>query len=290
MPTHRTPQASDDGKPRQQAQPGRQDRMAPPPQGEERDYLAAGKLRGRFAVITGGDSGIGRAVAVAYAKEGADVLITYLEEHEDARETERLVGKAGQRCVAIAGDLGDEAHLRRVADLARKEFGRVDVLVNNAAEQHVMQGFENISREQLERTFRTNFFAMFRLTQEMLPLMSEGGAIVNTASVTAYHGNPKLIDYSATKGAIVSFTRSLSTALAARGIRVNAVAPGPVWTPLIPATFPEDSLESFGKNTPMKRPGQPDEVAPCFVFLASDDASYMSGQVMHPNGGQIVNG
>jgi len=290
MTPTRTPQASDDGKPRQQPQPGRQDRMDPPPRGEERAYLAAGKLRGRRAIVTGGDSGIGRAVAVAYAKEGADVLITYLEEHEDARETERLVREAGRRCVLAAGDLGDEAHLRQVAELARKEFGQVDVLVNNAAEQHVMQSFEHITRGQLERTFRTNFFAMFRLSQEVLPLMPRGGAIVNTTSVTAYHGNPKLIDYSATKGAITAFTRSLSIALAERGIRVNAVAPGPIWTPLIPATFPEDSLASFGKNTPMKRPGQPDEVAPCFVFLASDDASYMSGQVLHPNGGQIVNG
>lgn len=290
MPSTRTPQASDDGKPRQQAQPGRQENMAPPPQGEERDYLAAGKLRGRCAIVTGGDSGIGRAVAVAYAKEGADVLVAYLEEHEDARETERLVRQAGRRCLLVDGDLGDEALLRRVADTARREFGSVDVLVNNAAEQHVMQSFENITREQLEHTFRTNFFAMFRLAQEVLPLMPRGAAIVNTASVTAYHGNPKLIDYSATKGAIVAFTRSLSLALAERGIRVNAVAPGPIWTPLIPSTFPADSLASFGKNTPMQRPGQPDEVAPCFVFLASDDASYMSGQVLHPNGGQIVNG
>ncbi|MCD0505178.1 SDR family oxidoreductase [Bordetella petrii] len=290
MSTSRTPQSNDDGKPRQQPQPGRQRLMDPPPQGEAREYLAAGRLRGRCAVVTGGDSGIGRAVAVAYAKEGADVLITYLEEHEDARETERLVRQAGQRCLAIAGDLGDEAHLQRVVALARKEFGTVHVLVNNAAEQHVFEKFENITRGQLERTFRTNFFAAFRLSQEILGLMPDGGTIINTTSVTAYHGNPRLIDYSSTKGAMVAFTRSLSTSLLERGIRVNAVAPGPIWTPLIPSTFPEENLDSFGKNVPMNRPGQPDEVAPCFVFLASDDASYMSGQVLHPNGGQIVNG
>jgi len=274
----------------QERQPGRQEPMQPQPRGEQRAYLAAGKLRGKCAVVTGGDSGIGRSVCVAFAKEGADVLIGYLEEHEDARETERLVREEGVRCVTVPGDLGQEAHARELVQRALDEFGRIDILVNNAAEQHVAKKLEEIDQAQLERTFRTNFFGLFNLTREALPHIPEGGCIINTTSVTAYRGNPGLIDYSSTKGAIVAFTRSLSQSVIGRGIRVNAVAPGPIWTPLIPASFDEASVATFGANTPMRRPGQPDEVAPCYVFLASEDSSYMAGQVLHPNGGQIVNG
>jgi len=274
----------------QERQPGRQGAMRPPPRGEQRGYLAAGKLKGKCALVTGGDSGIGRSVCVAFAKEGADVLFAYLEEREDARETEALVRKEGVRCVSVAGDIGESAHARELVRQALDEFGRIDVLVNNAAEQHVARKLEDIDQEQLERTFRSNFFGLFHLTREALPHMGEGGSIINTASVTAYRGNPVLIDYSATKGAIVAFTRSLSQSVVERGIRVNAVAPGPIWTPLIPASFDEESVARFGADTPMKRPGQPDEVAPCYVFLASDDSSYMAGQVLHPNGGQIVAG
>ncbi|MDX6556687.1 MAG: hypothetical protein QOD86_2882 [Miltoncostaeaceae bacterium] len=264
--------------------------MTPPPRAAGEGYRAAGKLDGRIALVTGGDSGIGRAVAVAFAREGADVAIAYLEEHEDAEETLRMVRDEGRRGLAIAGDLGEEAHARSVAARVRDELGPVDVLVNNAGEQHVRQDIAEISAEQLERTFRTNVFAMFHLTKVVLEDMGEGGAIVNTASVTAYQGNPVLIDYSSTKGAIVAFTRALAMSLADRGIRVNAVAPGPVWTPLIPATFPADKVAEFGADVPLGRPGQPDEIAPSYVFLASGDASYMTGQVLHPNGGKVVNG
>lgn len=274
----------------QDRQPGIQSDMHPQPEGDGKAYLAAGKLRGRCAVITGGDSGIGRSVAVLFAKEGADVLISYLDEETDAQETRRLVEQEGRRCELVAGDLGDEAHAKAVAERARECFGSIDILVNNAAEQHTQQALEDITSAQLERTFRTNFFGMFNLTRELLPAMKAGGAIINTTSVTAYRGSAKLMDYASTKGAIVAFTRSLSSTLAERGIRVNAVAPGPIWTPLIPASFTPDEVASFGKQVPLKRPGQPDEVGPCYVFLASDDASYMTGQVLHPNGGEIING
>jgi len=264
--------------------------MHPEPRTTRPDYRAAGKLEGRCAIVTGGDSGIGRAVAVAFAKEGADILFTYLDETADAEETRRLVAQAGRRCVGMAGDLGSESHCREVVRRAMEEFGRIDVLVNNAGEQHPRKALEDIDSAQLERTFRTNFFGMFNLTREALPHMAAGGAIVNTTSVTAYRGSSHLIDYSATKGAIVAFTRSLSSAVVERGIRVNAVAPGPIWPPLIPASFSAEEVSTFGSKVPMRRPGQPEEVAPCYVFLASDDASYMTGQVLHPNGGEIING
>lgn len=274
----------------QERQPGRQSEMHPQPRSGEQRYLAAGKLRGKAAVITGGDSGIGRAVAIAFAKEGADLAVCYYDEHEDAEETRRLVEAEGRRCTLIPGDIGDEMHCDDIVRQALEFNGRLDILVNNAAEQHVSKRMEDIGTEQLERTFRTNFFGMFLLTRAALPHMHAGAAIVNTTSVTAYRGSPGLIDYASTKGAIVAFTRSLAKAVAERGIRVNAVAPGPIWTPLIPASFPAEEVATFGADTPMKRPGQPEEVAPCYVFLASEDGSYMTGQVLHPNGGEVVNG
>jgi NAD(P)-dependent dehydrogenase (short-subunit alcohol dehydrogenase family) len=277
--------------PRQQQRrrPGRESKMRPRPRAVDPQQLGSGKLDGKVALITGGDSGIGRAVAVAFAREGADVAIVYLEEHEDAGETKRLVEAEGRRCEMIAGDVGDEAFCKRAVARTVRALGRLDVLVNNAAEQHPKDDIRDITARQLERTFRTNIFAMFYLVKAALPHLGEGSAIVNTTSVTAYRGSPTLLDYSSTKGAIVAFTRSLSINLADRKIRVNAVAPGPIWTPLIPSTFPPDEVESFGADTPMGRPGQPEEVAPAFVFLASDDGSYMSGQVIHPNGGEVVN-
>ncbi len=274
----------------QKRQPGIESAMTPPPQTEKGSHRGSGKLQDRVAIITGGDSGIGRAVAVAFAKEGADCVIAYLNEHKDAEETRRLVEAKGRRCVLIAGDVGEESFAKDIVKRALDEFGRIDILVNNAAEQHEEESLEQITGEQMERTFRTNVFSMFFVTKAALPHMKEGGAIMNTSSVTAYRGSPKLIDYSSTKGAIVAFTRSLSKNLARRKIRVNAVAPGPIWTPLIPASFDAEHVKQFGADTPMGRPGQPDEVAPCYVFLASDDGSYMSGQVLHPNGGEVVNG
>lgn len=274
----------------QHRQPGRQSEMHPQPRSGESRYLAAGKLKGKVAIITGGDSGIGRAVAIAFAKEGADLIVCYYDEHRDAAETRRLVEEEGRRCILLAGDIGDEMYCDDIVRQALELNGRIDILVNNAAEQHVSKRMEDIGTGQLERTFRTNFFGMFLLTRAALPHLQEGSAIVNTTSVTAYRGSPGLIDYASTKGAIVAFTRSLAKAVADRGIRVNAVAPGPIWTPLIPASFPADEVATFGADTLLKRPGQPEEVAPSYVFLASDDASYMTGQVLHPNGGEVVNG
>jgi NAD(P)-dependent dehydrogenase (short-subunit alcohol dehydrogenase family) len=264
--------------------------MEPQPRSGERGYKAAGKLEGKAALVSGGDSGIGRAVALLYAKEGADVAILYLNEHGDAAETKRLVEAEGRRCVAIAGDVGSEEFCRTAVQKAVDTFGKLDILVNNAAEQHPQPDIEKITEAQLERTFRTNIFGYFFLVKAALAHLKPGSAIVNTTSVTAYQGSAQLLDYSATKGAILAFTRALSQSLVEKGIRVNGVAPGPIWTPLIPSTFPPDRVANFGKDTPMKRPGQPEEVATCFVFLASDDSSYMAGQILHPNGGEVVNG
>jgi NAD(P)-dependent dehydrogenase (short-subunit alcohol dehydrogenase family) len=274
----------------QERRPGIESEMTPRPRAEDYSYRGSGKLQDKVALITGGDSGIGRAVAIMYAKEGADMAIIYLNEHDDANETQRQVEQEGRRCLLLAGDIGDEAFCRQAVEQTVAELGRLDILVNNAAEQHPQESILGISAEQLERTFRTNIFAMFYLTKAVLPHLKAGSAIINTSSVTAYKGSPQLLDYASTKGAIVAFTRSLSQGLVEQGIRVNAVAPGPIWTPLIPSTFDAEKVSQFGADVPMKRPGQPEEVAPSYVFLASDDSSYISGQVLHPNGGNVVNG
>ncbi|OKH32247.1 NAD(P)-dependent oxidoreductase [[Phormidium ambiguum] IAM M-71] len=273
----------------QKQQPGIESEMTPKPKSDDAKYQGSGKLRDKVALITGGDSGIGRAVAIFFAKEGADVAIAYLNEHDDAKETKTLVEQEGRKCITLAGDIGDEEFCQAAVQKTVKELGKLDILVNNAAEQHPQESIENITAEQLERTFRTNIFSMFYLSKAALKHLKEGSTIINTTSVTAYKGNQQLLDYSSTKGAIVAFTRSLSQSLVEKKIRVNGVAPGPIWTPLIPATFPEDKVASFGKQVPMQRAGQPEEIAPCYVFLASDDSSYMSGQILHPNGGEVVN-
>lgn len=274
----------------QSRQPGKTSQMQPEPQDCMEHYRPAYKLAGKVAIVTGGDSGIGRAVAIGYAKEGANVAIIYLNEDKDADTTRRYIELEGQRCLLLKGDIGNEHFCREAIEETVKAFGKLDIVVNNAGEQHVQKDFTNISAEQLERTYRTNIFSMFYLTQAAMKHLHEGASIINSASVTAYKGKPELIDYASTKGAIVAFTRSLSQSLAEKGIRVNAVAPGPIWTPLIPASFSAEDVENFGKDTALGRPGQPDEVAPSYIFLASDDASYMTGQVLHPNGGTIVNG
>jgi NAD(P)-dependent dehydrogenase (short-subunit alcohol dehydrogenase family) len=274
----------------QDQRPGIESEMIPEPRAIDWKYKGSDKLKDKVALITGGDSGIGRAVAICYAKEGADVAIVYLNEDSDAYETRRLVELEGRKCLLIAGDIGDESFCNQAVERTVKELGKLDILVNNAAEQHPQESIEDITSEQLERTFRTNIFAQFYLTKAALKHLKKGSSIINTTSITAYRGSPQLLDYSATKGAIVAFTRSLSQTLVEKGIRVNAVAPGPIWTPLIPSTFPPDKVATFGGDSPMKRAGQPEEVAPSFVFLASDDSSYMAGQVLHVNGGQIING
>jgi NAD(P)-dependent dehydrogenase (short-subunit alcohol dehydrogenase family) len=274
----------------QRQQPGREHKMKPRPRAEDEKHRGSGKLEGKVAIITGGDSGIGRAVAIAFAKEGADVAIVYLEEEKDANETRRLVEEHGGKCLLIPGDVGRQEFCRKAVDQTMKEFDKLDILVNNAAEQHPQESIEKITEQQLTQTFRTNIFSFFFMTKAAIKHLKKSAVIINTTSVTAYKGSAHLLDYSSTKGAITSFTRSLSQALADQGIRVNGVAPGPIWTPLIPSTFPAKKVETFGSEVPLGRPGQPEEIGPCYVFLASDDSSYMTGQILHPNGGTIVNG
>jgi NAD(P)-dependent dehydrogenase (short-subunit alcohol dehydrogenase family) len=273
---------------KQETQPGKEHEMHPRPESQGRTYKAADKLKGKTAVLTGADSGIGRAAAIAFAKEGADCVIAYLNEHKDAEETKRLIEEAGRKAIIIAGDVGDSSFCKSVIEKTIDEFGKIDVLVNNAAEQHPRKKLSDITDDSLLRVFKTNIFAHFYMIREAVQHMPKGSAIINTTSITAYQGHPVLIDYATTKGAIVALTRSLATTLGPH-IRVNAVAPGPIWTPLIPASFDEKEVETFGENTIMGRPGEPDEIAPCYVFLACEDSSYMTGQVLHPNGGRIVN-
>lgn len=274
----------------QEQQPGKEYQMQPKPKSHMKEYRGCGKLQDKVALITGGDSGIGRAVAIAFAKEGAQVSVVYHSEHKDAEETRTLIEKEGRHCLLISGDVGDEVFCSQTVKKTVRELGKLDILVNNAAVQFVQESIENITEEQLVTTFRTNIFSYFFMTRAALKYLSRDSTIINTTSVTAYRGSPHLLDYSSTKGAIVSFTRSLSLSLVKEGIRVNAVAPGPVWTPLIPASFPEEKVESFGAQVPMERAGEPDEIAPCYVFLASSDSSYITGQVLHPNGGEMVGG
>ena len=271
----------------QDRQPGRETEMVPKPEFEPR-FAGSGRLEGKTALITGGDSGIGRAVSVLFAREGADIAIVYLEEDKDAEETKRLVEEEGGECLLIKGDVGSAKFCNDAVKRTLKEFGRLDVLINNAAEQHEQEDVGDIDEDQLTRTFRTNFFGYMFMTQAALPHLREGSAIVNTASITAYRGHPTLVDYASTKGAVVTFTRALASQLAEQKIRVNAVAPGPIWTPLIPASFDADAVAKFGKDTPLGRAGQPNEVAPCHLFLACEDSTYMTGQVLHPNGGEMV--
>ncbi len=271
-------------------QPGVETEMTPRPISVNPDYKPAGKLKGKTAIITGGDSGIGKSVAIYFAKEGADVAIAYLEEHQDAEETRQQIEAEGRKCLLFSGDIGEENFCKEIVNQTIDEFGRLDILVNNAAEQHPQKSLLNITSIQLEKTFRTNIFSFFYMSKMALPYLKEGASIINTASITAYEGNEQLLDYSATKGAIVTFTRSLAKSLAPQGIRVNGVAPGPIWTPLIPSTFTADQVAVFGSDTPMGRAGQPCDLAPSYVFLASDDSSYISGQMIHVNGGTIVNG
>lgn len=272
----------------QPCQPGIESIMTPRPVFDDPCYRPGGKLRDKVALITGGDSGIGRATAVAFAKEGADIAISYLYEHGDAEETKYYVQALGRRCIAIPGDIGYEDHCRRVVAETVRFFGRIDILVNNAGEQHVQPSIMDITDEQMQRTFRTNIFAMFYLTKAALPHMKRGSSIINTTSIVAYKGFATMIDYTASKGAVVGFTRSLSLSLVPYGIRVNAVAPGEVWTPLIPASFTPEMVAEFGSHSPMNRPGQPVELAPAYVYLASNDSSFVSGQVLHVNGGVIT--
>jgi NAD(P)-dependent dehydrogenase (short-subunit alcohol dehydrogenase family) len=276
----RTPPAQ-----KQAQQPGQQQPMRPQPESIRESYRGSGRLKDKVSIVTGGDSGIGRSVAVHFAREGAKVVVAYLNEEADARATERMVLDEGTECLLFAGDLGDTRLCQRLVDATVERFGAIDILVNNAAEQHPVDQPEALEPDIVERTFRTNIFSFLYLTTAALPHMPDDGTVINTASVTAVRGHRQLLDYSATKGAILAFTMSLAQAVAERGIRVNAVAPGPIWTPLIPSTFDADEVAEFGGNTLFKRPGQPSEVAPAYVFLASEEASYITGQTIHINGG-----
>lgn len=273
----------------QNRQPGREAEMNPPPQYDNPSYKAAGKLTGKKAFITGGDSGIGRAIAIAYAKEGADVAIVHLCENSDAQDTVRAVEALGRKCVQIQADLRTEDNAKNAVNLAVTQLGAIDILINNAAVQYPQNSILDITREQLTNTFESNFFSCFYVTKAALPHLPRGGAIINTASITAFEGKPTLIDYSATKGAIVSFTRSMALSLMEMGIRVNAVAPGPVWTPLIVSSFSPEEVQTFGSTSPMQRAAQPHELAPAYVFLGCDDSSNISGQIFHVNSGTIIN-
>ncbi|MFP3122146.1 SDR family oxidoreductase [Ectobacillus funiculus] len=273
----------------QDKQPGVESLMNPKPVFEDSSYKGSGKLQGKIAIITGGDSGIGKAAAIAFAKEGAHVAIAYLDEHEDANETKQLVERHGVKCLLLAGDLGQEEHANYVVEETVKQLGGLHIVVNNIAQQYPQQRLEDITAEQWERTFRINIFSYFYVTKAALPHLKEGDCIINTASVVAYEGNEQLLDYAATKGAIVAFTRSLAKSLVKNGIRVNGVAPGPIWTPLIPSTFDSQQVAEFGSNVPMGRPGQPWELAASYVYLASNDSTYVTGQMLHVNGGASVN-
>jgi NAD(P)-dependent dehydrogenase (short-subunit alcohol dehydrogenase family) len=275
--------------PQKQSMPGHESRMHPKPEVIRPGYRASGKLKGKVALITGGDSGIGRAVAVHFAKEGADVAIVYLNEHEDAAATRRMVKKAGRRCVTIPGDVSDEFFCRRAVEQTIQTLRRLDIVVNNASEEYSEDNIEDVDAELLDRTFKTNVYGYFFITKHAMPYLKKGGTIINTTSINAYKGNPELLSYSASKGAELAFTRALASNLVKKGIRVNGVAPGPIWTPFIPADSDPKEVETFGHQAPMGRAGQPSEVAPCYVFLASEDASYITGQVLHPNGGYVIN-
>lgn len=274
----------------QEKHPGIESIMNPRPIFDNPNYMASDKLKGKVALITGGDSGIGRAVALAYAKEGADISIVYYDEHEDAEETKALIENLGRKCILIPGDIKDSNFCNNAVNQTVTSFNGLHILVNNAAVQYTQNSIEDITEEQLEKTFRTNIFSMFYLVKASIPHLKQGSSIINTASITAYKGDELLIDYSCTKGAIVTFTRSLALSLSPMGIRVNAVSPGPVWTPLIPSSFDESKIQQFGKNTPLARPAQPVELAGAYVYLAYSDASYVTGEIIHVNGGKFVSG